>query len=236
MFKRIMTDQRDNSPEVTPNCWACGGNINATDRFCSKCGAPRKLYSQEQVRPRLRSFPPTQRFARTCGGKVINALQVLTSTDRSQEPTTMHARVRNHHVAGLGSIATSTATKLCNRLGPNVGKIIGMAHERAPIATNDEQCDAKVVVAREATADRYQEAGRSCRTSDRRRPSRSDGQSREGVSRCWAPLLAKGAPIFDVHYTEAPMSPGMLLRYTEAPEGGGTESGLPSGSIHSGSV
>jgi hypothetical protein len=51
----------------------------------------------------------------------------------------MHARVRNHHVAGLGSIATSTATKLCNRLGPKVGKIIGMAHERAPIAMNDER-------------------------------------------------------------------------------------------------
>jgi hypothetical protein len=63
----------------------------------------------------------------------------------------MHAQVRNHHVAGLGSIATSTSiipAKLCNRLGP---KIIGMAHERAPIAKIDKQCDAKVAVAREAT-------------------------------------------------------------------------------------
>jgi hypothetical protein len=66
----------------------------------------------------------------------------------------MHAQVRNHHVAGLGSIATSTsiiAAKLRNRLGPKVGKIIGMAHERAPMATIDEQCGAKVAVAREAT-------------------------------------------------------------------------------------
>jgi ribosomal protein S27AE len=129
MFKRIVTDQRDNSPEVTPNCWACGGNINATDRFCSKCGAPRKLYSQGTSQTSSSELPTDTVFCPKCGGTVINALQV-------------------------GSIATSTsitAAKLGNRLGPNVGKVIGMAHERAPMATIDEQCDAKVTVAREAT-------------------------------------------------------------------------------------
>ena len=94
LFKRTMRDQRDNSPEVTPNCWACGGNINATDRFCSACGAPKKLYSQVTSQTSSSELPSDTAFCPKCGGKVINALQVLTSTDRSQEPNAMGATPR----------------------------------------------------------------------------------------------------------------------------------------------
>ena len=110
VFKRTMT-QRENSPGVTPNCWACGGNINATDRFCSACGVPSNLYSQVTSQTSSSELPSDTAFCPKCGGKVINA-QVITSTDRSQEPTTMDAGVRNHHVAGPGPIAPSTSITL----------------------------------------------------------------------------------------------------------------------------
>jgi len=106
VFKRTMKEQMENSPGVTPNCWACGGNINVTDRFCSACGVPSKLYSQVTSQTSSSELPSDTAFCPKCGGKVINA-QVITSTDRSQEPTPMDAGVRNHHVAGVGSIATS---------------------------------------------------------------------------------------------------------------------------------
>ena len=110
VFKRNMT-QGQNSPGVTPNCWACGGNINATDRFCSACGVPSNLYSQVTSQTSSSELPSDTAFCPKCGGKVINA-QVITSTDRSQEPTTMDAGVRNHHVAGPGPIAPSTSITL----------------------------------------------------------------------------------------------------------------------------
>jgi Double zinc ribbon len=98
LFKRTMTDERNNSPQITPNCWACGGNINATDRFCSACGAPKKLYSQVTSQTPSAELPSDTAFCPKCGGKVSNALQVLTSTERSigikqpsQEPNTMGA-------------------------------------------------------------------------------------------------------------------------------------------------
>jgi hypothetical protein len=94
LFKRTMRNQRDNSPEVTPNCWACGGNINAIDRFCSACGAPKKLYSQVTSQTSSSELPSDTAFCPKCGGKVINALQVQTSIDRSQQPNTMGATPR----------------------------------------------------------------------------------------------------------------------------------------------
>jgi Double zinc ribbon len=90
LFKRAMTDQGDNFPEA-PICWACGGNINATDRFCSACGAPKKIYSQVTSQTSSSEIPSDTVFCPNCGSKVSNALQVLTSTDRSQEPNTLGA-------------------------------------------------------------------------------------------------------------------------------------------------
>ena len=88
LFKRAMTDQGDNFPGVTPICWACGGNMKATDRFCSACGAPKTIYSQGTSQTSSLEILPDTPFCPNCGGKISNALQVLTSTDRSQEPNT----------------------------------------------------------------------------------------------------------------------------------------------------
>jgi len=88
LFKRAMTDQGDNFPGITPICWACGGNMKATDRFCSACGAPKTIYSQGTSQTSSLEILPNTPFCPNCGGKISNALQVLTSTDRSQEPNT----------------------------------------------------------------------------------------------------------------------------------------------------
>ena len=132
-----MTQQRKNSPGVIPNCWACGGNINATDRFCSACGVPSKLYPQVTSQTSSSEFRSDTEFCPKCGGKVINA-QVITSTDRSQEPSTMDAGVRNHHVAGPGPIATSTSIAL-------------EPVQQSENLRADEHFFAKVAEAREAT-------------------------------------------------------------------------------------
>jgi Double zinc ribbon len=85
LFKPTMTDQRNNSSEVTPSCWACGENINATDRFCSACGAPKKLYSQVKCQTCSAELPSDAAFCPKCGSKVTDALPVLTTTKQSFE-------------------------------------------------------------------------------------------------------------------------------------------------------
>jgi hypothetical protein len=72
-------------PEITPNCWACGAEMNTTDRFCSACGAPKKLYSQVKCQSCSAELPSGAAFCPKCGGKVSDAPPVLTSTEQSFE-------------------------------------------------------------------------------------------------------------------------------------------------------
>jgi hypothetical protein len=66
--------------------------MKATDRFCSACGAPKTIWSQGTSQAvSLESLPDTP-FCPNCGSKIGNALQVLTSTERSQEPDAMCAK------------------------------------------------------------------------------------------------------------------------------------------------
>ena len=83
LFKRTMTDRKHNLAEATPICWACGGSINATDRYCSSCGAPKKLYSQVTSETSTSKFCSDATFCPKCGGKVSSALQFLTYHRRS---------------------------------------------------------------------------------------------------------------------------------------------------------
>jgi hypothetical protein len=73
------------SPMVRPNCWACGGNINATDRFCSACGAPKTLYSQVKCQTCSAELPSDAAFCPKCGGKVSDALPVLTTKQEDKK-------------------------------------------------------------------------------------------------------------------------------------------------------
>jgi hypothetical protein len=91
LARNPLTNEGDNFPEVTSICWACGGNMKTTDRFCSACGAPRTIYSQGTSQTSSSEILPDTAFCPNCGGKVSKALHVLTSTDRSQERNTVGA-------------------------------------------------------------------------------------------------------------------------------------------------
>jgi hypothetical protein len=65
--------------------------MKATDCFCSACGAPKTIYPQEISGTSSSEILSATGFCPTCGGKGSNPLEVLTSTDQSQEPNTMCA-------------------------------------------------------------------------------------------------------------------------------------------------
>jgi hypothetical protein len=71
-----LTDQTNNSREVTANCRACGAELNATDRFCSACGAPKKSHSQVNCQTCSVELPSDAAFCPNCGAKVSDVQTV----------------------------------------------------------------------------------------------------------------------------------------------------------------